>query len=258
MKNKLFPSLFALPVVTGICGALLRASQLRHAYDAETGILHSGEPVTYGLVAVCVIAALIALLASFFLKNGVEIKSEKFRKGLFFSTAAASLLLLVYAAMTLYTLLEKFSIPTLILGLISVYCVVAFLVLSKYSFAERDDLSYCIFSAVPSFWACFVLILAFRDKISDPIIANYVPMIFSYLSILMFCYSVAAHILGKNKKHVAVFTCFFGIFFILTELLSPLFAGGIVEVNTESIIYLLPQLAFLLLMPTVTTQIIKK
>ncbi len=258
MKNKLFPSLFALPVVTGICGALLRASQLKHAYDAETGILRSGEPVTYGLVAVCVIAALIALLATFLMKNGVEIKSSKFKKGLFVSTAATSALVLVYATMTLYTLLDEFSTPTLILGLISVYCAVAFLVLAKYSFAERDDVAYCVFSAVPAFWACFMLILAFRDKISDPIIANYVPMIFSYLSILMFCYSVAAHILGKNKKHVAVFTCFFGIFFILMELLSPLFAGGLVEINAATIRYLLPQLAFLLLMPAVTAHIIKK
>ncbi len=258
MKNKLFPSLFALPVVTGICGALLRASQLKNAYDAETGILRSGEPSTYGLVAVCVIAALIALLSAFLLKNGVEIKSAKFQKGVFVSTAAASSVLLVYAAMTLYTLLDKFSAPTLILGLISVYCAVAFLVLAKYSFAERDDIAYCVFSAVPSFWACFMLILAFRDKISDPIIANYVPMIFSYLSILMFCYCVAAHILGKNKKHVALFTCFFGIFFILMELLSPLFAGGLVGINAENIRYLLPQLAFLLLMPSVTAEIIKK
>ena len=258
MKNKLFPSLFALPVVTGICGALLRASQLRHAYDAETGILLSGEPSTYGLVAVCIIASLIALLAAFLLKNGVEISSRRFRKGLFVSAAAASALLLIYAAMTLYTLLDEFSVPTLILGLISVYCAVAFLVLAKYSFTERDDVAYCVFSAVPAFWACFMLILAFRDKISDPIIANYVPMIFSYLSILMFCYSVAAHILGKNKKHVAIFTCFFGIFFILTELLSPLFAAGLVEINAENIRYLLPQLAFLLLMPTATAEIIKK
>ncbi len=258
MKNRLFPSLFALPVVTGICGALLRASQLKDAYDAETGILRSGEPVTYGLVAVCVIAALIALLAAFLLKNGVEIKSAKFQKGLSVSTAVSSALVLVYAAMTLYTLLDEFATPTLILGLISVYCAVAFLVLAKYSFAERDDVAYCVFSAVPAFWACFMLILAFRDKISDPIIANYVPMIFSYLSILMFCYSVAAHILGKNKKHVAVFTCFFGIFFILMELLSPLFAGGLVEINAATIRYLLPQLAFLLLMPAVTAHIIKK
>ena len=103
-----------------------------------------------------------------------------------------------------------------------------------------------------------MLILAFRDKISDPVIANYAPMIFSYLSILMFCYSVSAHILGKNKKHVAVFTCFFGIFFILTELLSPIFAGGLVEINAENIRYLLPQLAFLILMPAVTAGIIKK
>lgn len=258
MKNKLFSSLFLLPVVTGICGALLRASQLKHAYDAETGILRSGEPSTYGLVAVCVIAALLAVLAAFLFRGGVEIKSSKLEKGLFISTAVASAVLLVYSGMTLYPLLEDFNTASLILVLISIYCAISLLILAKFSFAERDDTAYCVFSAVPSFWACFMLILAFRDKISDPIIANYVPMIFSYLSILTFCYCIAAHILGKNKKHVAVFSCFFGIFFILTDILSPVFAADFAEMSFENIRYLLPQLAFLILMPAGTAQIIKK
>ncbi len=258
MKNKLLPSLFVLPIVTGICGALLRASQLVHAYDRETGILKSGEPVTYGLIAVCIIAALIAILAAFLLKNGAEIKSGRLGKGLIVSGVVSSVVILIYAGMTLFSLFDEFDATELVLGLFSVYCAVSLLVLSKYSFAERDSTAYCVFSAVPSFWACFMLILAFREKISDPIIANYVPLMFSYLSILMFCYAIAAHVLGKNKKHVAIFSCFFGIFFILMELISPLFAGGTVTVDADSIRYMLPQLAFLILMPCTTAQILKK
>ncbi|MBQ8004630.1 MAG: hypothetical protein IJ299_06030 [Oscillospiraceae bacterium] len=256
MKNKLLPSLFILPVVTGICGALLRSSQLIHAYDHETGILKSGEPVTYGLVAVCVIAALIAVLAAFLLKNGAEIRSLKLGKGLLMSGAAASAVIIIYAGMLFFSLFDEFDATSLILALFSVYCAVSLLVLSKYSFAERDSTAYNVFSAVPAFWACFMLILAFREKISDPIIANYVPLMFAYLAILMFCYAMAAHVLGKNKKHVAVFACFFGIFFILMEIVSPFIAGTVP--NAESIRYMLPQLAFLILMPCTTAQILKK
>lgn len=258
MKNKLFPILFALPVTAGICGALLRASQLRYAYDAETGILRSGEPVTYGFVAVCVIAALMAVIAAFLLKRGVEIKSERVSGAASISLFAAAVIILAYAGMILFSLCEKFDTTQLVLALFSVYCAVALIVLGKYRLCERDSTAYCVFAAVPVFWACFMLVLSFREKISDPIIANYVPLIFSYIAILFFCYSIAAHVLGKNKQHIAVFSCFIGIFFILVELLCPLFAGEYVTIDAARVREGLPQLAFLILMPTVMAQIVKK
>jgi len=257
MKNKLFPVLFALPITTGICGALLRASQFTHAYDPQTGILKNGEPVTYGLLAVCIIAVLMAIIAAFLLKRGVEFNTVHLPLFVKASMSLSSVVILIYAGITFFSLRENFDAAKLVLGLFSVYTSVALLVMGKYQLSERESTAYCIFSAVPAFWACFMLILTFREKISDPIIANYVPLMFSYISILFFSYSLCAHVLGKSKKHIAVFFCFVGIFFILIEALSLIFAGDYITYNADKLRELLPQIAFLILMPATTAQMIQ-
>ena len=258
MKNKLFPVLFALPITTGICGALLRALQLRNSYDPAAGILEGGDPSGYGFSAVCIIAFLMALIAAFISKRDAGMRTKGCNKATEFSLFVSSGILLVYAGMVFFSLQAGFDTTKLVLALFSVYCAVSLLVFAKYSLSERDSTAYCVFSAVPSFWACFMLILAFREKTSEPIISLYLPLILSYVSILLFCYALAAHLLGKDKRHVAVFSCFFGIFFILVDLLSLLFAGEYLPFGTEKISELLPELAFLVLMPSVTAHILKK
>ncbi len=258
MKNKLFPILFAFPVTTGICGAILRAYQFRNAFDPQTGILKSGDPATYGFISVCIIAAFMAVIASFLLKSGIEIKSKKFDSLLTVAMSVSAVFILAHAGIILFSLCDEFDLTQLILALFSVYCSVSLLIMGKYRMAERNSIAYCVFSAVPVFWACFLLILTFREKISDPVISNYVPLIFSYICILFFTYSMAAHILGKKKKHVAVFACFLGLFFILTELISPFLSKGLVAFDTTKICEFLLQLAFLILMPCTCAQIVRK
>lgn len=258
MKNKLFPILFAFPVTTGICGAILRAYQFRNAFDPQTGILKSGEPATYGFIAVCIIAALMAVIAAFLLKSGLEIKSNKFESVLTAAMSVSAVVILAHAGIILFSLRDEFDLTQLILALFSIYCAVSLLVMGKYHMAELNSTVYCVFSAVPVFWACFLLILTFREKISDPVISNYVPLIFSYICILFFTYAMAAHILGKKKKHVAVFACFLGLFFILTELLSPFLLKELSAFDTAKIREFLPQLAFLILMPCTCAQIVRK
>ncbi len=254
MKNKLFFILFAFPVTSGLCAATLRSNIIKISAEEVSSLSH----VMHGLTAVCVIAFLMALIAAFVLKDGVTFSSSFPSRTLpsFLSITAA--IILIYAFLTLLPLRYEFDAARLILALLSVYCSVALLVLGKYKFAMRDDTSYCIFSSVPVFWVCFVIILAFRSKVSDPVISNYAFLMLSYISILFFCYSITAHILGKKKKGVAVFSCFIGIFFILTELFSLLFAGKYATLSLDEIRNLLPLFAFLITMPVATAEILKK
>ena len=258
MKNKQFSLLFALPVTTGVCGALLRAAQLKHAYDPATGALLSSNPISYGLIVVCFIAFIMAALAAFLCKNGTEFEGDKHSALSMLSSSVAAVFILAYAGLLFFSLAETFEVTKLILALFSVYCSVSLIAMGKYRFAERDSSAYCIFAAVPVFWACFVLILTFREKISDPIIANYVPLILAYILILFYAYGVAAHILGRKKNTVTVFSCFFGIFFIITQLLAPLFAAGHIPIDLRWLEESLPLLAFLFFMPGTVAQIIKK
>ena len=248
MKNKLFPILFLFPITAGICGASLRANQLKALADGEQNL----STATYGLIIVSVIAIFMALVAALLLKNGITFSCRFQKTALLGASFGGAVVLLAHAAFLLFALQESFRATDLILALFSIYSAVSFIVLGKYSLCERDSSAYCIFSAVPAFWSAFLLILTFRDKIADPIISNYIFLILSYISILFFSYSVTAHILGKNRKLVSVISCFSGIFFIFTEILSLFFAWEF----TFSVGHL-PLLAFLILMPLYTAEILK-
>ncbi|MBR3848742.1 MAG: hypothetical protein IKM21_05580 [Oscillospiraceae bacterium] len=243
MKSKLkfLPILFLLPLTAGICGASLRATQL-------------DSPSSYGLVIICVVALVLAAIASFLLKNGIKYSSVFLAKALPIVSFVGAACILAYAGTLVVSLADNFSALTLILVLLSVYACVSFIALGKHGLAEREDTAYCIFSAVPVFWTAFVLIVTFREKITDPVISNYVFLILSYISILVFGYATCAHVLGKNRKNIAVFSCFVGIFFILTELLVPLFNDTVAFEISE----LLPLIAFLVIMPFYTAEIIRK
>ena len=251
MKNKLkfLPILFLLPLTAGLCGASLRATRLNYAIEAASGV-----PSFYGLVIVCVIALIMAILAAILLKNGIEYTSVFLSKALPIASFVSAACILVYAGILIASLADNFSVLTLIIALLSVYACVSFIALGRHRLAEREDTAYCIFSAVPVFWVCFVLIITFREKITDPLISNYVFLILAYISSLLFSYSTCAHVLGKKRKHFAVFSCFVGIFFILTELLVPLFNDTV----TFEISELLPLIAFLVIMPFYTAEIARK
>ncbi len=263
MKNRWFPFLVAMPIVTGICGAILRAAQMTRAFDAETGIFESGSPFSVGLVAVSIIALLMALIGAFVLKNGVQTKTASDDgKSVAVSSAFAALLILAHAGVIIYGLKVRFDAASLVFALLSVYCAASLLAMGKYRLAERDSTAYCVFSAVPVFWACFLLIITFREKISDPIIGNYAILIFAYICILLFVYSLSAHILGRNRFAVMVFSCFLGIYFIITEHLSPIIAAFMSQDVTSSALAnageLLPSLAFLIFMPPATALIARR
>ena len=257
MKSKFFPSFFALPITAGVCGAYLHSHRLAYSF----GIVGEGiaTPAGYGFAAIFAIAFFFALTSAFILRGGVEFKSEKVDSFASAALSVAAVPMLLYAGVLFFSLSEKFDLITLVLGLFSVYAAIAFLVMGKYKLSERDSVSYWVCSAVPVFWACFVIIVSFREKIANPIIYEYVTLIFSYLAILIFSYANAGCLLGKKRSGTAVFACFAGLFFIIVELVSPLFLIGEMPVSTlYNIRELLPQLAYLILMPPVMIKIIKK
>lgn len=254
MKNKLFPVLFAFPFTAGICAASIFSTKLRYL----EGAVSSETPLTQGLIAVCCIAILMALISAFLLKNGIEYSTKLMPGALSVSMWFGAGCLLIHAFLTLLPLRYEFHATQLILALFSLYGAVSLIVLAKYRLCERDSSAYCIFSAVPSFWAAFMTILTFRNNVTEPVILNYVFLVLAYISILFFSYSLAAHVLGKGKKNVAVFSCFMGIFFILTEIIGTILAGGFEAITLKRLTEFLPMIAYLVFMPFATAEILKK
>lgn len=234
--------MLVLATLLGIAGAFLRAH-----------LLEFGKALT-PLWILFAVAAVFALVFALVLRKNREEDMKEKGNVILFPFAISAILVLAYTGLLAFSLREKLGAVEVILALLSLYCAVSLLVIGKYNLQERDSTAYCTFAAVPVFWACFMLIIAFREKISDPVITNYVLLIFAYISILFFAYAIAAHLLGKNKKHVAIIFCFLGIFFILTDVISSVIIGDIALRLRE----ILPQLAFLILMPFATFEIIKK
>ena len=257
MKSKFFPSLFALPITAGICAAYLRSVLI----GCSAGVLSAEllSSAVYGFVAVCGVAVLMALVAAFILKGGVTFKSHNIDTAANSVLYIAAAIILVYAGFQIAPLLEKFELIRLVLALFSVYAAVSLLVLGKYNMSERSSLAYYVFSAVPVFWSCFMIVVSFRDESTNPVIYEYAPKILAYLSILAFSYSMASYVLGKTRKATAVFSCFMGLFFMIVELCAPLFLIGKTPVfSLYSIEGLLPIIAYLIMMPSVMIKIIKK
>lgn len=257
MKSKFFSSLFALPITAGVCAAYLRSIQIGCSSDILPAELLS--PSVYGFIAVSAVAVLMALVAAFILKGGVTFKSERIDTAANTVLYIAAAFILLYAGFQIVPLLEKFELIRLVLALFSVYAAVSLLVLGKYNMSERSSLPYYVFSAVPVFWACFMIVVPFRDESTNPVVYEYAAKILSYLSILVFSYSIAAYMLGKTRRGVAVFSCFIGLFFMIAELTAPLFLIGKLPVlSLYSIEGLIPIVAYLIMMPSVMIKIIKK
>ena len=240
MKKKLLPFLFILPIALGLVGAYARATAL--AADAKGSALLTGVSIA----AVVIFAAAAVFLRKE--RRGLG-GGEKAGKAAF---TVAGFIMLVSAFITLFEVYQKYELLKLVFALLTVYCSVSLIVLGKYSLAPRDSIAYCTMSAVPVFWACFLLIITFRERISNPIIYEYVFLMFAYICILLFAYSLAGEILGKNRVVFGGFAALAGTYFIITEALAPYIAKALSAGAYEAALFspeLLFKIAFLILMP---------
>ncbi len=259
MKNKIFPLVLLFPVVAGLCGAFLRGQQIKDAYTYANGFISGSTSFASGLLILCVLIFAIAIGSALLFTKWLKLSKQDMPKAnISIPLQISACIILIYAVFIFKTLVDSFSAINLILALFSVYCSTSLFVLAKYRMVERESTAYCVMAAVPVFWACFMLILTFREKISDPVIWDYVFHIFAYLSVLFSTYAIAAHTLGKYKKGFTVFSCFCGIFFFIIELVSPFICDGNIVLDLTKITELLPSLAFLILIPFVTMETFKK
>lgn len=263
MSKKIYPFYLISAFFLGIVGAVLRAYQLVSAFDPETGLpIHGASATLLLFIAFAVIAAAGAVFAFKVQKDFEESISPSGENLIKISFSVSAVIVLVFAFLKFLELRDGLVITTLILALFSVYCSVSLFALGKYKMAERSSVSYCIFASVPVFWACYLIVLLFREKIPDPIVLDYVFSIFSYILVLMIAYGISANVLGKGRRRLTSFVCFIGMAVMMTELLSPLagnlFFGGEFEFSLEKLSEWLPILAFLVLIPAVSGKVSRR
>lgn len=213
--------LIILPIILGIIGAFFRARELAFGFDFASGLPYDNLIITPVLAIVgIVICAIVAILVC---KGGIA-KCEKKKHPVFI---AASLLgsAVMLALAALYFNAEPIpQTVTYIHCAITLLCAGAFAFLGIRELSANTNPVYSFFAATPVFWACFSLIMIFRERIADPIIADYIFLLFAFICILMFLYAQCGYVYRKNRFLVAAISAAFGTYCCVIEVLAPFIA----------------------------------
>ncbi|NLG53197.1 MAG: hypothetical protein GX541_04400 [Clostridiales bacterium] len=243
-----------LPLVLGAVGAYLRAYEMVFVIDEAVELPQNSGIVTNTL------GGLSLALAVFFLAYALKARKrpaepEAAHKSCECVPTAAvlsSAILFTYGAYKLYICTAEFEISMLIFGFLTIYGAASILIIGLMQLENRDNALYAVFASVPVFWACYSLILLFRERISDPIILDYIYVLFAYISILLFTYTLTGFVFGKDRIVIATLSGGMCVYLCAIELLSPVFVPVF---NPEKQIGLLayseklPLLAFIIFVP---------
>ncbi len=212
-----------LPFILGIIAAWLRAGELAYVIDYSSGLPSNPmwfSPALSALVVICVIIFFVFALRS----KPLEPHGSA-SPALMPAACASFCVLFAFSGYELYLYMQTREITNLIFGVLTLLCSVSQLFLGIKHLEMRDSTVYNIFAAIPVFWACYALILIFRQRISDPIISDYIYLLLAFVGILLFVYAQCAYVFGKNRQRIAILTGAWAVFFCTLELFAPLFAG---------------------------------
>lgn len=216
-------SFVVLPVFLGLCGALLRATELAYSFDAQTGLYLHKMAATPVLMGLSVLVILVFAALSF--RYRAEDAPKAPESGLLPGGMVATVALLACAGFQIYRCITVgFELTLLIQALFSLYAATAALALAKNSFSLANGGAYAVLVVAPVFWLCFTLILIYRDRIADPILLDYSYLLFACISALLFFYALAGRLYGKGSLRICAFFGPCALFFSLVELLGQAFA----------------------------------
>ena len=213
-----------LPLVLGAAAAYFRAASLVNEVNPITGLPTAPAPCTAVFFALCIIAAAVCILASLWLCRSRAHSARKV-SALPAAGCVCALILLIAAGQVLYGYMLSRTVADLIFGVLTLLCAAAVALTSLKGLSMRESAVYNTLAAIPTFWACYALILIFRQRVSDPIVADYFPLLAAFICILLFSYALCAYIFGRNRRFTAAASATLGIFFCAGEVLSPLFAA---------------------------------
>ncbi len=247
------------PIVMGIIAAWLRAYELCYVYDATSELPLNPSAVTPVLAGITC-ALVIAYVAAALRKKVCAVQSSQPGKAISVLSCISSVILLVYAGYELYMYMQSREITGAIFGVLTLACAVSLLIVGIKGFEMRESSVYNVLAAIPTFWACYCLILIFRQRISDPIISHYIYLLLAFVCILLFAYALCGYVFGRNRLRIAAVTAPLGVYFCIIELLAP-FIGDVMSPGAvfirASVQEAAPLLAFALYMPAALWEIMK-
>ena len=241
------------PAVLGVVAAFFRAKELAFSFDFATGLPNGALVITPILL---VLAAVLLVLCLVFPRRIVrEPAPERAHPGLAAVALFGCAVLLALGALELY---ENQLARDMILY---IHCALTFVtaaalaVLGLRGLRWSANSAYSVCGILPVLWACFSLILIFRERIADPIIADYVFLLFAFVCILLFTYAQAGYVYRRNRLRVALCVTVLGVYFCVIELFAPLIAAQLSSAYPKNYDFtlLLPLALFAVYMPAATS-----
>ena len=136
------------------------------------------------------------------------------------AAVAACFLLFFYGAAEVLGFVrdQPHLISRLLLAAMTIWAAASmlFTVQSSYRGGQREE--YGLILLVPIFFACFWLILSYRDRAADPVILDYIYELFAIICFVLALYFVAGFAFGKPKVHRTAFVSTLGVYFSIVTL----------------------------------------
>ena len=245
------------PIALGMIAAFFRARELAFSFDFTTGLPKERLIVTPLLLAV----AGILLFATLFWpqRKDAENAQRSAHPLLMIVSLFGCAVMLALGGIEFYTNRFTKDMILYVHCVLTFLCGAAFAILGLRYLRSNQNGIYSFFAIVPVFWACFSLIMIFRERIADPIIADYIFLLFAFICILLFTYAQAGYIYGKNRLKVALCTSVLGAYFCVIELTAPWIASRLSQayIPNYDFTMILPILLFMIYMPIATICMLK-
>lgn len=219
---------FLLPLVSlaaGAAAAVLRGLQLSTGYEPVTGLPIAGNLYWFALIGLCA----VFLIAAFYLSRSYLPYEGRSFEHMFHCKArsykligvlACAVLLLSGATGFLTTLFSMDtniilqSIPMLALWMLAAVSGAALIGLMMAQSRIHINESSALCTIIPMFWACFDLIITFRDNGASPVLSMYAFDLLAAMSMMYAFYTMASFLYSTG--HAARFSFFSSISCFLT------------------------------------------
>ena len=215
----------SIPVLVGVAalaGAALRGWNLMNGYEAGTHLPVRGDPAETGLIALSAVMAAVLLAAAFgYRKNrGIPFETAFAGSGTPFQalSAAAGLMMMAAGAAGLYVTVSGgpapaggpetliftqtsplANLPMIPLWILAILTGGCFIGIAAALRRKNITESTAALTIVPMFWACFDLIITFKDNGASPFVGLYgfellaaILLTYAFYSLAGFLYSTAS------------------------------------------------------------------
>lgn len=240
----------------GVLGAVLRGLNLHTGYEPDTCLPIPGNmpQILLIILSVIVTAGMFFWSRGFASKRGSSFETTFGCRSTGYKMLAviAALIMGAAGAFGLVTLLtggiqidpaaEGMQmldfIPLIPLWILAILTMVSFIVTASAQSRGSINESGAIFTIIPMFWACFDLIITFKDNGASPFVSLYAFELFAAIALVFAFYAIAGFLYSTSNPARFIFTASVGVFFSITcvggYFICWLLGGSPVELSLES------------------------